>query len=187
MDGCFLFTGAWGIGLVALCSPAPVQPLPALGRNGRIRLTYCLLQLTFVCSSVFMDRIWRGERSGYVVTRSCFYFCQSFLLTSLSNNLHLTSRQFVAERRGPDENWHLKVRGHGPQFKKDELWYLDGLQWQKCHSSQLQVKPHQTWTAGWSESLTFCCHIWTVGSELDVKMKAWIHPALYERLRQLVV
>lgn len=47
-----LFRGVWGIGLVALCSPAPVQPLPVLDGNARIRPTYCLLQLTFAYSSV---------------------------------------------------------------------------------------------------------------------------------------
>lgn len=36
--------------------------------------------------------------------------------------------------------------------------------------------------------LDFCCDIWMVGLEFDVNnMKAWIHPALYQRLRLLLV
>ncbi len=37
-------------------------------------------------------------------------------------------------------------------------------------------------------SLNFCCDIQMVGSELGVKnMKAWIHPALSQRFRLVVV
>ncbi|KAG8550500.1 hypothetical protein GDO81_024898 [Engystomops pustulosus] len=37
-------------------------------------------------------------------------------------------------------------------------------------------------------SLDFCCDIRMVGSEFGVNnMKAWIHPALYQRFRLVVV
>ncbi len=37
-------------------------------------------------------------------------------------------------------------------------------------------------------SLDFCCDdVQMVGSEFDKNMKVWIHPALSERFRQVVV
>ncbi len=37
-------------------------------------------------------------------------------------------------------------------------------------------------------SLDFCCDIQMVGSEFNIKnMKAWIHPALSQRFRLVVV
>ncbi len=56
------------------------------------------------------------------------------------------------------------------------------------------AQAHQNWTIeDWKNvpgllSLDFCCDIQMVGSEFGVKyMKAWIHPALSQRLRLVVV
>ena len=56
------------------------------------------------------------------------------------------------------------------------------------------TQTHQNWTIeDWRNvaalmSLHFCCHNGIVWSEVGVKnMKAWIHPALYQRFRLVVV
>ncbi len=51
------------------------------------------------------------------------------------------------------------------------------------------AQAHQNWkTLPGLMSLDFCCDIQMVGSEFGIKnMKAWIHPALSQRLRLLVV
>ncbi len=55
------------------------------------------------------------------------------------------------------------------------------------------TQAHQNWTIeDWKNigliSLNFCCDIQIVGSEFGVKsMKAWIHPALSQRFRLVVV
>ncbi len=56
------------------------------------------------------------------------------------------------------------------------------------------TQDHQNWTIeDWKNvaclmSLDFCCHIQMVRSEFGVKnMKAWIHPALSQRFRLVVV
>ncbi len=65
----------------------------------------------------------------------------------------------------------------------------------KNRKQRLQfTQTHQNWTIeDWKKlpdlmSLDFCCDIQMVGSEFGVKnMKAWIHPALSQRFRQVVV
>ncbi len=66
----------------------------------------------------------------------------------------------------------------------------------KNRKRRLQLaQAHQNWTiedwknVAWSdESDDFCCDIQMVGSEFGVNnMKAWIHPALSQRFRLLVV
>ncbi len=56
------------------------------------------------------------------------------------------------------------------------------------------TQAHQNWTIKIGKtlpglmSLDFCCDIQMVGSEFDVKnIKAWIHPALSQRFRLVVV
>ncbi len=56
------------------------------------------------------------------------------------------------------------------------------------------TQAHQNWTIedwkniAWSDESRFFCDIQMVGSEIGVKnMKAWIHPALSQRFRLVVV
>ncbi len=65
----------------------------------------------------------------------------------------------------------------------------------KIRKQRLQfTQDHQNWTIeDWKTlpglmSLDFCCNIQMIGSEFGIKnMKAWIHPALSQRFRLVVV
>ncbi len=56
-------------------------------------------------------------------------------------------------------------------------------------NSKRRLQAHQNWkTLPGLMSLDFCCDIQMIGSEFGVKnMKAWIHPALSQRFRLVVV
>ncbi len=119
-----------------------------------------------------MDRLVRDDRKA-TVTQITTRYNQDLQNTISEHTTHRTLKQMRSSSRRPHRVPLLSA---------------------KNRKRRIQFTPdHQNWTIEdweniiWSDESRFLLHS-DVGSEFDVKnMKAWIHPALSQRFRLLVV
>ncbi len=116
-----------------------------------------------------MGRLVRDDRKA-TVTEITTRYNQDMQNTIFEHTTHRTLKQMSYSSRRPHRVPLLTA--------KNRKWRLQFTQ------------VHQNWTIeDWKNiALDFCCDIQMVGSEFGVKnKKAWIHPALSQRFRLLVV
>ncbi len=116
-----------------------------------------------------MGRLVRDDRKA-TVTEITTRYNQDMQNTISEHTTHRTLKQMSYSSRRPHRVPLLTA--------KNRKWRLQFTQ------------VHQNWTIeDWKNiALDFCCDIQMVGSEFGVKnKKAWIHPALSQRFRLLVV